>query len=458
MAMNRLVYLLFILIFLLNFFQQNLPFIPRSVTWSVELLTMLCAAIVALRFAVGSRFMIHAKYLFLAIAAAAVVLLGLLYNGTKMETLVIGIRQYFRFIPFFLLSAVYSFSENEFQKQLRILLAFALLQLPVSVFQRIYFFYIKHISTGDVVSGTILSSGIMSIFLICAISVWYAMYLKNRITLKDFTLIGFCLFLPCTINETKATLVLLPSAFLIPTICERGQAYSKKTRNLLRIAITCAICLAILIPVHTYFTDSVRAPTIFELSENAGKLREYFYRGEDAIKKGGHVRRFDAIAFACKDLAKDYYRLAFGYGMGNVSLSYFSDATGGIYAKVADYKPNSMTLTKLLWEFGISGVILYILFLVFVYQDARLLCGTEDIFGVFASGWCAVVIIMAVTIPYLNTIQNDVLSFLFWYFSGIMAGKALRYRALLEYRGLGRTEYPYGVRGEFAVQPYKPRI
>ena len=69
--------------------------------------------------------------------------------------------------------------------------------------------------TGDFTSGSLLISSIMSIFLIGTMCVVAAMYARGRITRWQFAALFVLLLVPTTINETKATLFLLPLSLLV---------------------------------------------------------------------------------------------------------------------------------------------------------------------------------------------------------------------------------------------------
>src|SRR6202000_1755303 len=68
--------------------------------------------------------------------------------------------------------------------------------------------------SGDDVRGTVMDSGILSMYLISAVLIMVGLLLKRRISKGWFTALFFLLLLPTTINETKVTVIFLPLGLL----------------------------------------------------------------------------------------------------------------------------------------------------------------------------------------------------------------------------------------------------
>ena len=84
-------------------------------------------------------------------------------------------------------------------------------------------------------------------------------------------------------------------------------------------------------------------------------------------------------------------------------------------------------LSILVWETGVIGLFLFLLFFYFIYQDAKSLSRNDSFPGIVAVGWSGVVIIVVLSIPYKNIMVFNVIGFLFWYFSGyVMAMNRLQ--------------------------------
>jgi hypothetical protein len=141
------------------------------------------------------------------------------------------------------------------------------------------------------------------------------------------------------------------------------------------------------------------------------------------------VGRVDSFLLPIRVLSNyyDYFRLLFGLGIGNVSNSFFQQFQGKYAAYQEKFSAGRTALSLLLWETGLIGVFLSLIFLYFVFSDARYLIANEDgLSGTFALGWITIVVMTFITLFYKNIIVFNVLGYLFWYFSGYVA--ASRYR------------------------------
>ena len=426
--MNKLLYLLFLSVFFLDFFHFKLGIVPRSATWLPEILAILTFLVIVLRFAtLKEKPAIHPKYLTLLLLYSTIILIGIILNTTPPGSIIAGIRAYFKHLPFFLLPAVYDFSEEQFKKQLQFILPLLILQCPLALYQRL--FQYRGSLSGDPITGTLDVSSALSITMICSIAVIFALYLNKKIGFKFFVITACCLFLPTTLNATKGTLVLLPFALLLPAFFSQKEA-NAKTKDLLAMLVIGILFIAAFVLIHDHFMRPRTGSSVLDFYRNTGEVKDYLYRGI-TTERPKHIYRADAIVLAWKDLSKDPLTLVFGLGMGNVINSYFSSSRGRHTEKL-QYCAQMLAVTQLFWELGLLGVIVYVAFFFFLYKDARLLRKSDDIFCSFALGWSAVIVIIGLSLIYKNMIVYNLINFLFWYFSGIVAAKTFRMRALQE--------------------------
>ncbi len=425
--MNKLLYSLFLSVFFLDFFHFELGIIPRAATWMPEVLSMLTCLIVALQFAFRKQLAIHKKHICLILLYFAIIFVGIVLNATPAAGIIVGLRFYLKSLPFFLLPAVYVFSEEQFKKQLLFLLPLLILQCPLAVYQRL-FQYCGSLS-GDGITGTLEISSILSITMICSIAIIFALYLNKKIGIKTFFIIACCLFLPTTLNETKGTLVLLPIALVLPAFFIQGEGNSK-AKSLLAMALIGVLFIGVFFSVYDHFMKPRLEHSLFDIIQNKKQVESFLYRGTEG-DPGDAVARVDAIYLAYKHLSQNVNTLAFGLGMGNVTGSYFESAAGKHTEKL-QYGAQMLAVTQLFWELGLFGVIVYVTFLFSFFRDAYSLRKSDDLFGSFALGWSAVVVIIGISLIYKNVLQFNVINFMFWYFSGVVAAKRFRMNSLQE--------------------------
>ena len=185
------------------------------------------------------------KYWLVFGAFALVILCGILNNAPGAGPMLTGARFHLRAFPLFLLAAVAPPSERQFKRLLNLVLALAAIQLPLTVKQR-WVVQSEGRHTGDEVWGTIMDSGILSIFLICVALVLTGLRVRKRIPTFAYAVLAFLLLIPTTINETKGTLILLPIALL--TVVLVGSPSGKRTRMFVLSVTLFAIFLAGFIP------------------------------------------------------------------------------------------------------------------------------------------------------------------------------------------------------------------
>ena len=271
-------------------------------------------------------------------------------------------------------------------------------------------------------------------------------FLKKKIGFKFFLITACCLFLPCTLNETKITLFLLPVALIFPAFFYQGKGISTKFKSLFITALIGVLFISAFIPIYDHFMKPRAGHGIVDYLRFEREGRGYLYYGSGG-ETGENVGRFDTIVLSYRDLSKDFGTLMFGLGMGNVMDTHFQ-SFGGPGFKDLRYVQKAPALPSLFCELGLLGVIVYVAFFFFLFRDALLLRKSDDIFGSFALGWSAVIAIMGISLVYNNFMRLNILNFMFWYFSGIVAAKASAMRALPKEYTVQRVSGTYLARSE----------
>jgi hypothetical protein len=398
--------------------------LPMPFQFVPELLSAAVAVAVVARGPATQFRLVRPQYWLVFGAILVVMLAGVIANAVEPGPVFAGIRNYMRAIPWFFVGAIYAFSEKQLGSQLRLLCAIALLQLPLAVDQRLQTAH----PTGDWTTGTLLISSIMSIYLINCICVAAAFYVRRRLALRQFLLLAMLMFVPTMINETKGTLILLPLGLLLAFVATA--APGRRFKDIALAFSLVAAAGAIYVPVYNYLVQEREyAATIGEFWSDSERLERYVWtKGEvGTTVKGG---RLDAILVPARALAEDPVRLAFGYGIGNVSRSTLGQRYSGEYHELFNpFMQNAFA--RLILEIGVLGLSLVILLMWMILRDAKIVARQDGgLMGALAGGWVAVSAIMLLSILYKDATTLVSLSYLFWYFSGIVT--AARMRALLQ--------------------------
>lgn len=401
--------------------------LPGAASFTAEMLGAL-ALLYVIVLGTRNRFeYVRPAYWFLFGAIGFTCLCGVLVNGVDSGPVFAGLRNYLRALPWFFIPAVFAFSEKQVRAQLLLLLGICLLQIPLSIEQRVATasnFYGFVAATGDWTIGTLMISSILSIFMICAICVLTALWVRKLIPTNRFLLLFVLLMIPTLINETKGSLLLLPLGLAIAfmTAAERG----KRARQLLVAAGLVVVFIAAYVPMYNLLVaERQYGVSIGEFLSDDRLVRRYLSTGGEVgtTKTAG---RLDAIVVPVQELSKDPVKLVFGLGIGNASDSALGDAFTGQYFSL--YKPFLVnSFARIVLELGMLGFGLVMVLYWLVFADCRAVAAHETRWmGGMAAGFAGVTAIMAVAVFYKDIVAHASLSFLFWYMAGLIAAARMR--------------------------------
>lgn len=415
--MNKFIYFLFASIIILEW---NLDFFPRVVKWVPELIFMAAAVLVLANFSSKKPVAFQGKYLMLIVFNLLLIVIGIIINKVQPGVIFNGIRNFLKFVPIFFLPIVYSFSDEEIKKQIKFLFTLVLMQIPLAIIQRFVLYADK--KHGDMVSGTVGNSKILSGIMLWAIAVIFAFYLKQKISMRYMVIISILLLIPIILSETAGSLFLLPLAFIAPLL------FSNIGRNNPKLIIVTIVSGSLLfsflvIGYDQFYGKRWDSGGLITLITE-GKVIEH----EMDAEKGGEyevgIGRLAAIDRAVEKLWElDPIKLLVGIGIGNASDSFNKNLKGEYYEKYRKDGVLKHTVSNFIWNFGLIGVALFFTFWYMVFKDAQALSLRSDISGVIALGFLGILAIVLLQTIYINVILNNLLGCLFAYFSGYIAAQ-----------------------------------
>jgi hypothetical protein len=400
----------------------NLPTVVHFLPEVLSGIVLLYVAIVGTR----DRFRLVApKYWFAFGAFAVLILCGVINNRTGTGPMLSGMRFYLRAIPMFFLAAVLPTSEQQLKRQLNLLLALAFLQVPIAVYQR-WIVLSEGRYTGDSVQGTLMDSGVLSIFLIGVVLVLTGLLLRRRIGKLKYALLIALLLFPSVINETKGTLVLLPLALMVTLIM--GGEQGKRFRYAGFATLGLAAFVAFFIPVYNMMeahNPYKSEKDITNYFTNEQQLARYMSSDVSGVGTIKDVRRGDAIAVPLQFLSRDPAQLAFGLGIGSVSPSTMGKKFEGTYFQLFQ-KFLITSFTFFLLEFGIFGVIMIGVLFLLVFMDTLAVAQVDDsLIGAVAVGWTGIMALIALGIVYTILHEFVSVTYLAGYFSGVICARRI---------------------------------
>jgi len=402
---------------------KKVGYLPEAAPFLLDILSMFVLVLVLVRGTQSGFRYVRPVYWIIFGAVMLVIACGAIANQVAPGPIVSGLRYYVRGVPFFLLPAVYAFSEHNVMQQLRLMLAVALLQLPISINQRLQNIRV-HGSTGDTTQGTLLNSGILSVFLIAAVLVVIGLGLRNVIKARTAGLLFVILIIPTTLNETKATLLLLPLSVLIVFLA--GAKPGARLKAAIVAATAVSIFLAVFVPVYDSLIETRAYGTrLGDFFTSESSVSRYVYSGAQ-IGKAENVGRLDSIIVSLQFLHEDPVRSVVGVGIGNASRSQLGEQFSGAYFGVlGPFVLTSFSMVST--ELGLFGLALAWLLHWRVFVDASAISKEDrNVFAGIATGWCGVVALLTAAYFYKSLIVYDSVTTLFWYFSGLVAAERMR--------------------------------
>jgi hypothetical protein len=421
--MNKLMFFLFLSILIIDYLSINFGLLNRYAILLPEILSAATMIIFTARFMiVGGKFFPH-KYILFIILYLLNIAIGVIVNLESAGPLIAGLRGYLKFFPFFILPFVYQFSHEQISRQLKFLLALLIIQAPLALYQRL--FLSRDLLTGDLVKGTLTSSGYLTVVLTCGVAILMSFYAARRISLVKFMILFLLLFIPMTINETKVTLILLPMALAAPMLLSSSSVSIKQYVPMTIIGLATGFAF---IFVYDYFIQDRWGYGLLDFFTMEGRTENYLYKGAEASEDPGRVGRVDMVSLAFQTISKNILNLLFGFGIGNVSVSSIRGFSGEYAEKFRAFNVDGTALSIILWEIGLAGIILYFVFIYMIFKDSRRLTQCNDGFiKTLANGWSVVTVIVAISMAYKDIIHPNI-AFLFWYFSGYVVSEYSRYK------------------------------
>ena len=428
--MSRFVSIFIVVLFFTGLVSSFATSAGRYIGAIAELMSAVLMIVIVLRIAAHKMVALKPRYIVLAVLVVFHVLAGLLINSVSPVTVITGLRPYLKWLPLFLLPAVYHFSHEQISRQLKLILFLALLQCPVALYQR--FFQFQGIETGDVITGTLgaNASGALSLLLLSTIAVLTGFYERRQIRLMLFIFLVIVLMIPATINETKVTLFLIPIVFVVPLIV--GSKSRLTGSKLVGAIVAVTVLMVGFVTIYRQFqpaemTDLTSSKDMQKYLYSEKRTEEISLEKLRDNKIIGIIRQnpkpiFEGVEeltmlLPIRTLSEDPVRLWTGLGIGNTSSS-FGNILSGDYSRRIGKTGVDLSISLFLWETGIGGALLFLWFLIMVFRDTYSFSAEKNYIGVFASGWVAVVLVTIVSLIYMNLLFWNVLIFLFAYFSG----------------------------------------
>lgn len=367
-APNISVWLLLSVALLYGVFASYVPALSK-LPWALALISMLLLLPVILQLITQKKI---PAFIWLAIIFMLYALLVTIMQWDSMSQFLAGFKRYFQMYGLMLALALLAFKPNEYERWLKLLLVIALIQLPFALFQR---FMLGDISSGsaeltDRVAGTLGSSAEggssnaqMVAFLIMAATFVVARFREGLIQKsKTIWLCLFCL-MPLALGETKIVVILLPLVWFILMREEFKKHTSKFLLQLFAILAVTSILGLIYLGLNKGVVSGMTNTDIIKqtLEYNVGSQGYGTYI----------LNRTTVIAFWWLNHGwHDLSGVFFGHGLGSSYFNAGNAVAGNIAVNYIGYGIDLTSASSLLWDTGVFGLLLFVLFLIFAWIAA----------------------------------------------------------------------------------------
>jgi hypothetical protein len=284
-------------------------------------------------------------------------LIASVFNLHSFGQLLGGFKRYFQAFGLMLALTAMLLTRKDFDGWLKLLLGIAILQLPFALFERFVLVALRGgMGSGeatDIVAGTMganLKGGspnaIMVMLVLIAFAFIFARWKEKLIDTRRLCLLSFLLLTPLVLGETKIVVVMLPILALVLL----RKDIKKEPLKYLPIFSGLLLLTMALGYVYVYYLLDSNFIDVFNttISYNIGNV------GYGTLL----LNRTSAMTFWW-GLHGWYDPISFMLGHG-IGSSYGSGQDAGHMAQVyRGYGINLTTISTILWDLGVVGLVLY---------------------------------------------------------------------------------------------------
>lgn len=431
---NLVPLMILVVMFSANFLVREIEGLPSQFMYAPDMAIALASMAVVIRLTANSRWStIPLKYILTFSGFAYVVVAGIIVNDVGEDTVIAGIRTYFRFVPIFLIPFAFAFTRRDLRIQIKFLVLVLAVQVPVTIWQR--FFEYKHIVSGDIISGTLASTSSVSILSSGAIVYVASQYIDRRLSALSAMSLTLVFLIPAALSETKATPIFMAVGALAAIWLRR---HSLSFRKLIAIGAATVIALTLFSSVYDQLYPG-RGGVFGQLTDSHRVLDSYNMTGVETApleiareetstlvgfpkrlrEEEKNVGRIDSVRLPFEALYPDEtLRLFIGLGTGNVGSTFGS---GGDYRFLYnELGATSTTIAMLIWETGLVGTVFFVVFLAFLGLDAWRLSKVGGFLGGLASAHFSVTAVVGLGLIYANLFHHPEVLALYIYFSAVL--------------------------------------
>lgn len=401
-------------VFLLDWLSKTFLLLPRQLTWlkdaSVLILLMRTLAVTAKEKEVPTTPIDIYVFLFLMVGFFSMVA-----NAVSPIVVALGFRPGLKYILLFYVIVNSHFEEKFLRKVFAAFLAIAFVQIPITILEN-RFWYVAAarlpggaINRWDFVTGTLPrgGSGVLGIFIGSAICILIGFSICYKDKLKS--LLGAALlFIPLPLTVARASFLMLPAAVSFMLL--------RKTGGRLALRIVCAVLIASFFFASMYLGSSAVGLDLVSYVLNPLAA----VKAHMAPVGPGRVGRISGIRYVFDYLGERPYGYLLGVGPGVWSESFFGGFSGELWSEFEDMPVSNINqISAILGEFGVLGLILFLLMIFQVYRMNEEFSSKvkDDFWKSVSFGFSGIIFLYCMATIYVSVWYSDALAFWFWFFA-----------------------------------------
>lgn len=393
-------------IFLFNWLFGVLQIIPKEITWLPDVIIFVFA-VKAIYIVADRREWKNTPFDLVVLLLILIGVISALYSNVSFVTMLLGFRNYFKYVLMFSLLRNIEREERFYRVFLYVILVLSLIQIPITTVQTIiYGTYGEDVA--DQVVGTLggKATGAMAILMTFIVSLLTGLLIQTKNYLYLLAIFGCAL--PVIFGSGQFGFYTIPLVIII------GLAFGSRfsTKNILKAPVYLGVLVLVTWFAMNYH-DSRYSGNIIKFFSSPSKLVDL----NNQFRKEGSFGRFQVIKVSNQLLVQDPINFLFGFGPGNASESYFTDYSGRLDKVYSGRKIGGIQYTSIILEFGYVGLLLFLIFLYQLWRfNMRLYDKLDDKFWKAISlGYNGMLFAYIAAWVYNPVWFYDVLAFTFWF-------------------------------------------
>jgi hypothetical protein len=352
--------------------------------WALALLSMLLMLPVSIKFIETKKI---PGFIWMALAFMLFAIFATAVQWNSLAQLMAGFKRYFQMYGLMFALTLLAFKPEEYKRWLKLMLIIGLIQLPFALYE--YFVLagmrggrgISGAEASDVVAGTLganmeggSANAEMAAFLIMTMAFLLARWKAGLIEKPKAALMGMICLLPLGLGETKIVIVLLPLVWLILMRDDlRKKAIVFLTQFIGLLLITALFGLIYLGLNKSSLSEVISLTFSYNFGTQGYGLNI--------------LNRSTVIDFWWNNQSwSDPVGMFLGHGLGSAYFSPGNAVPGHIAVKFIGYGIDMTSVSSLLWDVGILGVLMFFSIFIMAWRAAGRLSRTANHPSVRADG------------------------------------------------------------------------